>query len=299
MNAATDHQHLIEPPCVLAGQDIDAYHRGPGISKTGLDQVARSPAIFHALYLNPNRPPEKQRAGQLEGQLAHCAILEPDEFDKRYCVLPEDAPRRPTDAQWNAKKSSPESIAAKEWWTEWNKRSAGRIIVTHEQRETALRQGDAVRLLPDVAEALASGMPEQSAYWVDPETGVLCRCRPDWTHPSGDNGVILLDVKTCGDASPDEFARQVARKRYHVQDAFYSDGYALAAARDVLAFIFIAVESEYPYAASAVMLDDKSRDAGRYAYRRDLDTYARATAANDWPGFGTGIHQVSLPAWAL
>lgn len=299
MNAATDHQHLIDAPCVLVGQDIDAYHRGPGISKSGLDDIARSPAIYHALHLDPARPPEKERAGQLEGQLAHCAILEPAEFDKRYAVLPADAPRRPTDAQWNAKKPSPDSVAAMEWWTAWNAENAGRTIITHAQRETALRQADSVRRLPDVAEALAAGAPEQSAYWIDPDTGVLCRCRPDWTHPAGDAGVILLDVKTCGDADPREFARQIARKRYHVQDAFYSDGFARASGLDVLAFVFVAVESEWPYAASAVVLDDMSRDAGRAQYRADLDTYARCLQANHWPGYSTAIEQVSLPTWAL
>ncbi len=45
--------------------DIDAYHRGPGISKSGLDAIARSPATYFAKYLDPNRPPERDRAGQL------------------------------------------------------------------------------------------------------------------------------------------------------------------------------------------------------------------------------------------
>lgn len=284
---------------LVHGQDIDAYHRGPGISKTGLDRIARSPAHFHALTLDPARPPEKERAGQLEGQLAHCAILEPDEFDKRYAVLPADAPRRPTDAQWKAKKPSEDSMTAMEWWRAWLAENGDRTIVSHAQRETALRQAEAVRRLPDIAEALDSGAPEVSAYWTDPETGVLCRCRPDWTHPAGDSGVILLDVKTYSDASPDEFARQVARKRYHVQDAFYSDGFARASGKAVLAFIFVAVETEWPYTASAVMLDEQARDAGRALARRDLTTYAQCLQSGQWPGFGTGIHSVSLPAWAL
>lgn len=298
MNAITEPITLIDAPCTIDGQDIEAYHGGAGISKTGLDHVARSPATFYALHLDPARPPEKERAGQLEGQLAHCAILEPDEFDTRYAVLPADAPRRPTEAQWNAKKPSPESVEAMEWWTAWNKSSAGRTIITHDQRQTALRQAESVRRLPDVAEALAAGRPEVSAYWIDPDTGVLCRCRPDWVHPAGDNGVILLDVKTYSDASPAEFARQIARKRYHVQDAFYSDGFARASGLEVLAFVFVAVETEWPYAASAVMLDVPGRDVGRIQYRRDLDVYARCLASNEWPGYGAAIHQVSLPAWA-
>lgn len=299
MNAITEPVALIDAPCTIDGQDIEAYHRGPGISKTGLDHVACSPATFYALHLDPARPAEKERAGQLEGQLAHCAILEPAEFDQRYAVLPADAPRRPTDAQWNAKKPSAESVEAMEWWTAWNKSSAGRTIITHAQRETALRQAESVRRLPDVAEALAAGRPEVSAYWVDRDTGVLCRCRPDWVHPAGDNGVILLDVKTYSDASPAEFARQIARKRYHVQDAFYSDGFARASGLEVLAFVFVAVETEWPYAASAVMLDAPSKAQGMQQVRRDLSTYAACLASNEWPGHGTGIHQVSLPAWAL
>lgn len=281
MNAITEPVALIDAPCTIDGQDIEAYHRGPGISKTGLDHVARSPALFYALHLDPARPAEKERAGQLEGQLAHCAILEPAEFDKRYVV-------------------GPDVSRATKAWKEWEASlPAGVIAIKPDQRETALRQAESVRRLPDVAEALAAGRPEVSAYWIDPDTGVLCRCRPDWVHPAGNNGVILLDVKTYSDASPAEFARQIARKRYHVQDAFYSDGFARASGLDVLAFVFVAVETEWPFAASAVMLDEPGKRQGAIDMRRDLTTYAACLKANDWPGHGAAIHQVSMPAWAL
>lgn len=281
MNAITEPVALIDAPCTIDGQDIEAYHRGPGISKTGLDHVARSPALFYALHLDPARPAEKERAGQLEGQLAHCAILEPAEFDKRYVV-------------------GPDVSRATKAWKEWEASlPAGVIAIKPDQRETALRQAESVRRLPDVAEALAAGRPEVSAYWIDPDTGVLCRCRPDWVHPAGESGVVLLDVKTFSDASPAEFARQIARKRYHVQDAFYSDGFGRAAGVDVLGFVFVAVETEWPFAASAVMLDEPGKRQGAIDMRRDLTTYAACLKANDWPGHGAAIHQVSMPAWAL
>ncbi|AZY48827.1 exonuclease VIII [Bordetella avium] len=281
MDAITEATRLIDAPCVIEDQPIEQYHGGPGISKTGLDRINVSPANFYDLTMNPARPPEPERKGQLEGQLAHCAILEPEEFATRYAVGP-DVIR-----------------STKEWKVFEAALPAGVIGIKPDQRETAMRQAEAVRRLPDVAEALAAGVAESSAYWIDQETGVLCRCRPDWCHPAGESGVILLDVKTFSDASPHEFSRQIARKRYHVQDAFYTDGYAAASGKSVLAFIFVAVQDAWPFAASAVMLDPRSQDQGRRDYRRNLITYAECLTSGNWPGFGQGIHLASLPNWAF
>lgn len=285
---------------VIHGMDIHDYHAiADAISKTGLDRIRRSPAHYYALTIDPDRPPEKERAGQLEGNLAHCAILEPDEFSKRYAVIPESAPRRPTAAQWNAKKPSPESVEAMNWWRAWESENGSRTIITPEQYAAAIHQQVSVHSLPDVAEALATGWPEVSAFWTDPETGVMCRCRPDWVHPVDDDSVILLDLKTYSDASTADFARQVARKRYHVQAAYYSDGFAAASGKRVLAFIFVCVESEWPHAASATVLDDLSIEQGRTEYREDLRAYAECLRTGKWPGYGAGIHTISLPNWAI
>lgn len=286
-------------PGTLHGVDIDVYHSMIGISKSGLDEIERSGAHYFGNHLNPNRPPRKERAGQLEGTLAHCAILEPDEFGKRYVVTPADAPRRPSEAQWNAKNPSAESIASMVWWKDFNQTHAAKRVITAAQYDNAMRQGDSVRALPEVAEALGRGTPEVSAFWVDSVTGEPCRCRPDWVAKYGGSGVVLLDVKTFNDASASEFRRQVQRKRYHVQDAFYSDGYELATGLQTLAFIFIVVEDEWPYAANALMLGERSREQGRRDYRRNLNTYAQCRRSGHWPGYGLAIQEIELPEWAI
>lgn len=286
-------------PGIVHGLDIDAYHAMEPISKSGLDSIDLSPAIFFARHRDPNRPPARERAGQLEGNLAHCAILEADQFEKRYAIVPESAPRRPTEAQWNAKKPSPDSVMAMQWWSEFNARTNGATIITHDQYESALRQAVSVRALPEVGDALASGKPEVSAFWIDEETGVECRCRPDWVHPVGEESVLLLDVKTYSIASASEFRRQVARKRYDVQAAYYSDGYEKASGKTVLGFIFLAVETEWPFAANAFMLDDESLESGRQKYRANLRTYAECMRTDKWPGYSTGIDIIRLPQWAL
>jgi exodeoxyribonuclease VIII len=214
-------------------------------------------------------------------------------------TVPPGAPRRPTDAQWNAKNPSPESVASMAWWREFNESTDGKTIITTAQYETAMRQADSIRALPEVAEVLQRGRPEVTAMWRDPVTGELCRCRPDWVAEFGGSRVALLDVKTCSDASADEFCRQIARKRYHVQDAFYMDGYGAAIGSDVLGFVFVAVESEWPFAANAVMLNQRSRDQGRADYRRNLDAYAECRRNEAWPGYGDKIQLVDMPHWAF
>jgi len=184
-------------------------------------------------------------------------------------------------------------------WKEFEAANAGKKCIKPGEYEAAMRQGESVRRLPEIRDALAAGHPEVSAFWIDPETGVKCRCRPDWVHPCGDAGSILLDVKTYSDASPAEFRRQVARKRYHVQDAFYSDGFQRASGLEVLAFVFVAVETEWPYAANALMLDDLAKTTGRDLYRRDLDTYAECLRTGEWPGYSNQIEIISLPNWAI
>jgi len=80
----------VEPLGVIENQDIDQYHSGPGISKTGLDLIERSPLHYYAGYLDPARPPtaNDETLARLAGHLAHCAILEPAEFGNRLPCRP-------------------------------------------------------------------------------------------------------------------------------------------------------------------------------------------------------------------
>lgn len=271
------------PVGIISGMPASEYHAMPGfLSNTGLSWLARSPEIFYARALDPNRPPEKERAGQLEGTLAHCAILEPAEFGKRYRVGP-DVSSRSVKAWKEA-----EEVATAD----------GLQLIKPEQYDTAMRQAESVRRLPDIAELLSAGEPEVSAFWRDTATDVLCKCRPDWTHPAGDSA-ILVDVKTYSDASPGEFARQIARKGYYRQAAWYSRGYTVASGRPVLAFVFLAVETEYPFAASAVMLDDAALEQGARECARLTELYARCLERQEWPGYSRAIELVSLPRYLL
>lgn len=276
MNARTDI-----PLGLVHDMPIADYHGSEGISNTALGDFAKSPRHYHALHLNPLRPPPpKEKPSQLDGNLAHCAFLEPEAFDKRYSVGPT--------CNRNTK-----------LWTAFvDSLPTGVKAIQEDQRQTAFAQAESLASLPDIAALRAKGRAEVSAYWVDPVTGLLCRCRPDFVSDTRDDAVILVDVKTCGDASPGEFARQIARMGYHRQDAHYSDGFEIASGKKVLGFVFAAVEDKWPFAASAVMLDEESIERGRAENRALLDRLAECKRSGTWPCYSNAIELVTLPRWA-
>ena len=259
----------------------ETYHATMAMSAGGLKRMKRSPAHFYGLQLDPNRPQGGEPTPAMRaGTLAHMMLLEPSEIDSHYIVRPEWSDGRTKDGKaWLA------SV------------SPGLVAVTEAEMATANAQAAAVLRLPEVASLLENGEAETSAFWIDEQTGELCKCRPDLRSPAGD-GVILFDLKTCQDASPAGFSRAISHWDYHLQAAWYSDGYTLTTGKEVLGFVFGAVESSWPHAAAAYMLDDAALDKARIENRRLLDLYAECKRTDHWPGYQSAIQAISLPPWA-
>lgn len=71
-------------PGVYEGIPNAEYHSGPGISKSGLDLIHRSPMHYHAVVTAENdRVPTP---AQELGTAAHALILEPEVFTATYCL---------------------------------------------------------------------------------------------------------------------------------------------------------------------------------------------------------------------
>lgn len=202
-------------------------------------------------------------------------------------------------------------------WSEiksvWLENNGHRNVLDADAWDQLHRMRDAVYAHP-AARALLTAVPgkaEQSVYWIDAETGELCRCRPDFWRLDG----IVVDVKTCEDASPEGFAKSIHNWRYHVQHPFYQDGInamreqLLAASQGeefppqipapVRAFVFLAVEKKAPHAVAVYMLDAEAVELGRMEYRRDLNTLHQCIETGVWPGYGDAIQPITLPAWAF
>ncbi len=178
---------------------------------------------------------------------------------------------------------------------QWEANNGHRRILTPDQWAQVHAMRDALMAHPAANRLLTSvpGKAEQSFYWVDQKTGELCRMRPDWLRDDD----LIVDLKTTEDASAEGFARSIAKFRYDVQDAFYSDGFEAVTGRKPKGFVFIAVEKKPPYAVGVYVLDAESKELGRAMYRADLDRFAECVKSNTWPGYGDKIVKVMLPAW--
>lgn len=258
-------------PGIYDGIPEDDYHASPGVSVSRLKVFAEAPA-------KAKFGSKKETAALALGSLIHCAVLEPDDLEHRYQVT--DLERRGTKA-WEAEEAA----------------AAGRELIKRPDYEEALRIRDAAHAHPVAREILKPGplLVEQSMYWLDPATGLLCRGRVDGMRV---DMRVLADVKSTADASPEGFARAVAEYRYHWQEAFYVDGVKAAAGWTPEAFIFFAIEKEPPYLVGAYEVPPDDVERGRQRVREELERYAECERTNHWPGYSTTLESLHLPHWA-
>lgn len=367
-------------PRICDGLSNEDYHSGPGVSKSGLDLISRSPAHFRYAKNNPDA--RRETAAFKIGGAGHALILEPDVFRREFCrkLRPQDIPgtvvesteqlvemiaelnrhrlpKIPTSGSKaqlverivndihdgdssgaedlesmtandlkamisNANASRPGLLSTSgtraklleilrtegrndlvlwsEALEEWNRNNGHMTPLSDAEWEHLHAVAAAVHSHPAASALLTSarGVAERSVYWR--EGRILCRCRPDWWRDDG----VLVDLKTTADASPEAFARSVAKYRYHVQAAYYLDGCRKAikqaginGVKPPKAFVFIAVEKTPPYNVGVYRLNSEAEELGREEYKRDLVSYARCHQSKAWPGYSENIESLSLPRW--
>ena len=275
INLVDYHKDLtINAPCYVANMPAEEYHAHPcSVSNSQLKLVARSPAHFKF-------PPDRaETRNKVLGSALHMAYLEPDLFYKTYTLL-RNAKDRTASEYKEAKKAYGEEL----------------VLVSSEIERVegimnSLYKNPAIRKILELP-----GHNELSGFSTDPETGATCRHRFDKLTNCG----IAVDLKTTVDARPDPFSRSILTYGYNIQNAFYEDQYNWITGDFLQDFVFIAIESESPYAAKLYRIDEDSLLIGREAYRKALDSYAYCLEMDEWPSYeDQEIEEIGIPSWAI
>lgn len=303
----------LDAPCTKY-LPMAAYHDGPGVSKSQLDLVHLSPAL---LPWSRKAPEDTEADSAVDiGSALHTLLLEPQQFDTEYvkdfsapayaistvdqlkaalrdrgivfkaadgkgaltAALLEDDPRAPV------------TDALRE---EWQRGVAGRQVLDAADWRKLTFMRDSV-MAHNTARLLleAEGETERCHYWIDELTGELCRCRIDREIPKLG---ALLDIKTT--ATMDRFDRALHQYRYHVQDVWYSEGYAATQKQPPRLFAFLVIgttRDRKRYPVRVFQITEADRDIARAAIRQDMATYAACRKSGDW----NDVETITLPHWA-
>jgi len=228
------------------------YFAAPGLSNSGLSDLAISPLRYWHRNLSPDRPRDEPTPEMIFGSALHTAVLEPSKFEERYvCALDgtdfpgllvtiEDLRGWLRDHGVKPKGTlKGDLIAQVEFYAPADKNvpphiwdvmianhaaaNAGKIQFKKEDWFRICDTANALRAEPKIVQILnhPQGRAEVPVFATDPETGVLLKARMDWISPTH-----TLDLKTFSQKRGKSIDKTVADaiwyERYWIQAYWYS-----------------------------------------------------------------------------
>lgn len=296
---ATREPEILDSELGITGDEMDVvaritsrvpyadYAAIPAHSISALKNLRNSPKHYRYALAHP-----KTSVALTLGTAAHCAVLEPERFGRDFAIWEHRtksgrmAPRN--GGEWDAF-----AAQAKE---------DGQIVLTVDEAQEARAIQAAVRSNQDAMRYLESGDPEISMEW---ETSVLraeggntpfkCKGRADWlTYVDGEP--CLVGLKTARDHRHFVFGSAAARLGYHLQWAFYYDGYKRIVGR-YPRMVEIVVESAGPHDTAVYSVTDDIIQQGREEYKDLLRLHAQCNESGEWPGVYQSEQILTLPSW--
>ena len=236
-----------------------------------LSDFRRSPA---ACRLRLDEPIEPTRAMVL-GTAVHAALLESEHFAERFAFYEFDG---------RTKEGKKERAEIAE---------SGKVAMAFEDYKAALAMGHSLYTHPRIRALLdAATWKECSVVWTDPQSGRLCKGRPDLVGPGW-----IADLKTTSEL--DRFSPwQVTDLGYYRQAAWYAWG-AERLGRVVEHFFFAVVQNDPPFESALYRVADDSLAAGRREMSRLLAMYLESEKLEAWPRHVTELMTAEASAARL
>lgn len=179
------------------------------LSYSSLSNFKSSPKEF----INYKLKEVKQTDAMVFGSMVHCLILEPADFDYRYFILDDKAV---CSSIGGAKPRA--TNAYKEWKADVVAAARDKIITCVEDYEAALLMSLNVRSNRAASKILKlATVHEKPIEWEMKNfkfRGII----------DGEGEDIIFDLKTCADASPKKFQRDIMSMDYYLQAALYLKG---------------------------------------------------------------------------
>ena len=252
----------------------EEYHASAGISRSAISEFLKSPLHYWDRYINPNKPAFKASKSFEVGSAAHVYLLENEKFHATYSVVP--------------KFSGKGMKAAKE---EFLAQNQGKEFISQKNFDDVMGVVKSIEGHLTALEFITGAIYEQSIYWVDEDTGLLCKARPDIWH-----GNMIVDLKTTECAKASKFQYSISEYDYHIQAAMILEAIKVAALEEHLNYVFVVAETKRPYPAVSYPLNQQSIFQGRDEYKNTLHKMKECFekfGKDKWPGYED--QEIGLP----
>lgn len=271
-------------------QSNEVYHGPDGfLSSSGIKHMIISPAHFKRLCLEAHLlEQEKKEAFEL-GTVAHSCFLENDY--STFVAMPDFKPIMGVNSKGNPKVE----VTAKAQKEAFEESHQGKIILSHDQHERLTRMMEVIKECRPAQDLLKGSRVEVSFRYLDVESGLKCKFRPDILNL--EKGYIA-DYKTAKSASPHEFAKACARLHYHISASHYVKGCDRLFGEVIKTYYFIVQEKSEPYAVAVYELPMDEIRRAHDMRAKILKKIKKCTEQNHWPDFSEQIIKLHVPGYA-
>lgn len=221
--------------------------------------------------------PRKETPALRIGSLTHLLVLQPELFTSQVICTPEDAPKKPTQKQREAKKPKAETLEAIAWWDNFEQASQGKMVVALDEYQEALQAGQALKA-------------EMNHWGITPiatELSLVCdygkvplKAQLDLVTADG----WIYDLKTFGDyITPKNVLSTTYKRGYHLQSAWYCLLFKQTFGFRPKGFRMICVEKAKPNATAIFEVSQELQAEGGVLMQQAIEAYAAAIEFNSFP----------------
>lgn len=215
------------------------------------------------------------------GSLTHCLILEPQEFEKEFFLMPD------LNLRTNEGKARREELLVN---------NPGKIAITDEMLIHANGMRSSVQANDEVMKLLEVGRKEASYFWNCKYSSLNFKAKLD--HSSSKH---FCELKTSYTANPDHFPRIAYNLNYDLSLYHYREALRNVMGLEVPAYMIV-VEPTPPYVCQPYLVGDGMWTTGKDKWLSSITTLATGLRSGEWRGYTPkvlGIPEINPPPWAV
>lgn len=245
----------------------EEYRADPAIANSDIRRILKSPLEYWTYsWMNPNKPVQNKTDAMILGSALHCFILEQDKFFEEYIVLPN---KLEMDSDFFRQESMagdfgdnfemPKTKTAKTF-----KYVGGKNVIKQSDFHLIRNMAQYLNTLPVVKNVFKGGNAEVSIFWRDEETGLMCKCRPDYLTDK-----YIADYKSINSINNINYS--IVDGDYYMQQAYYLQGLKAVTDCDHNNFIFIFQQKEAPHLVRNKSFNEELVEYGEQLFRHGLN----------------------------